>query len=55
MVSVLRALAMIEAQEGHHEEAIRLDREALTHAVGPIVRSHLLTQIADSESPVGAQ
>jgi CHAT domain-containing protein len=53
LVSVLRALAMIEAQDGHHEEAIRFDREALVHATGPIVRTHLLTQIADSESLLG--
>ncbi len=53
LVSVLRALAMVEAQEGHHEEAIRLDREALAHATGPIVRVHLLAQIADSESLLG--
>jgi CHAT domain-containing protein len=53
LVSVLRALAMIEAQDGHHEEAIRFDREALAHATGPIVRAHLLTQIADSESLLG--
>ena len=52
-VSALRALAMIEAQDGHHEEAIRLDREALVHATGPIVRAHLLVQIADSESLLG--
>jgi CHAT domain-containing protein len=53
LVSVLRALAMVEAQDGHHEQAIRLDREALAHATGPIVRVHLLAQIADSESLLG--
>ena len=53
LVSVLRALAMLDAQDGHHEEAIRLDREALVHATGPIVRVHLLTQIAESESVLG--
>jgi CHAT domain-containing protein len=52
-VSVLRALAMIAAQDGHHEEAVRLDREALARATGPIVRAHLLAQIADSESLLG--
>jgi CHAT domain-containing protein/tetratricopeptide (TPR) repeat protein len=54
LVSVLRALAMIEAQDGHRAEAIRLDREALAHATSPIVRAHLLTQIADAESLLGA-
>jgi CHAT domain-containing protein len=53
LVSVLRALAMIEAQDGHQAEAIRLNREALAHATGPIVRAHLLAQIADSESVLG--
>jgi CHAT domain-containing protein/tetratricopeptide (TPR) repeat protein len=53
VVSVLRALAMIEAQNGHHEEAIRLDRDALARATGPIVRAHLLAQIADAESLLG--
>jgi CHAT domain-containing protein len=53
LVSALRALAMIEAQDGHHEESIRFAREALAHATGPIVRAHLLTQIADSESLLG--
>jgi len=52
-VSVLRALAMIAAQDGHHEEAVRLNREALARATGPIVRAHLLAQIADSESLLG--
>jgi CHAT domain-containing protein len=49
-VSVLRALANIAAQDGHQEEAIRLDREALAHATDPIVRERLFTEIADSES-----
>ena len=52
-VSALRALAMLAAQDGQHEEAIRLDRQALVSATGPIVRAHLLAQIADSESLVG--
>ncbi len=52
-VSALRALANIAAQDGHQEDAIRLDREALAHATGPIVRAHLLAQIADSESLLG--
>ena len=52
-VSVLRALAMIEAQDGHPEEAVRLDREALARATGPIVRTRLLAQIADCESLLG--
>jgi len=54
-VSVLRALAVLAAQDGRHEEAIRLDREALAHATGPIVRTHLLVQIADSESLLGRE
>ncbi len=53
LTSVLRALAMIEAQEGHQADAIRLNREALAHATDPMVRVHLLAQIADSESVLG--
>ncbi len=53
LVGALRASAMIAAQEGHHEEAIRLDRQALASATSPIVRTHLLAQIADSESLSG--
>jgi CHAT domain-containing protein len=52
-VSALRALAMVAAQDGHHEEAIRLDRDALARATGPNVRARLLAQIADSESRLG--
>jgi CHAT domain-containing protein len=52
-VSVLRALAMIAAQDGHHEEAIQRNRDALARATSPIVRAHLLAQIADSESLLG--
>lgn len=53
LVSVQRALAMVEGQDGHYEESISLDREALSHATSPIVRIHLLAQIADSESLLG--
>ena len=52
-VSVLRALVDIAAQAGDHEQAIRLAREALARASDPIARTHLLTQIADSESLLG--
>jgi CHAT domain-containing protein len=49
-VGSLRALALIEAQEGHDAQSIQLDREALRLATDAPVRIRLLIQIADSES-----
>ncbi|HEV2700140.1 MAG TPA: tetratricopeptide repeat protein, partial [Steroidobacteraceae bacterium] len=53
-VSVLHALASIAAEDGHHDEAIRLYRQALAHATEPAVRTMVLSQIAESESLVGS-
>jgi CHAT domain-containing protein/tetratricopeptide (TPR) repeat protein len=52
-VATLRALALIEAQQGHDAESVRLDREALRLVTDAAVRIRLLVQIADSESRLG--
>ena len=49
-VGALRMLASIEAQQGHLEESIRLERQALAVDADTVARVRLLVQIADGES-----
>jgi tetratricopeptide (TPR) repeat protein len=52
-VGSLRALALLAAQDGEPQEALRLNHDALLLATDPPVRVAVLTQIAETESLLG--
>jgi CHAT domain-containing protein/tetratricopeptide (TPR) repeat protein len=52
-MDTLRALAIVDARQGHLEEATRYDREALTLAVDPLASEGIRVQLATHTAATG--